>query len=129
MISDRRRKPNTKGCFDCISWAAPRPTATVAEIGAAVNAATERFRLAIMLAAWCQLRRGEVLGLRRGDVDLVHSTVSIERTVTEPSGALVVGPPKTDAGRRKVVMPPNVVNAMVVQLDQFGRTRQGSTVI
>jgi integrase len=33
----------------------------------------------MMLAAWCQLRRGEVLGLQRGDIDLVNGTVKVER--------------------------------------------------
>lgn len=99
--------------------AAKRPTATVAEIGAAVAAAPERYRVAILLAAWCQLRRGEVLGLQRSDVDLLHATVSIERTITEPDGALAIGPPKTDAGVRKVTMPANVAQAMTDHLARF----------
>ena len=43
-----------------------RPTAeSVAQIDAAVEACPGRYRLAISLAVWCQLRRGEILGLHR----------------------------------------------------------------
>ncbi len=38
----------------------------------------EELRIAVVLAAWCQLRRGEVRGLRRKDVDLVLGVVTIE---------------------------------------------------
>ena len=36
-----------------------RPVATIAELAAAVEAAPVRDRLALLLPAWCQLRRGE----------------------------------------------------------------------
>lgn len=41
---------------------AERPVASVAEVAAAVETVPERYRLAILLPAWCQLRRGEVSG-------------------------------------------------------------------
>lgn len=49
-----------------------RPVATVAEVDALAQAMPERQRIAVSLAAWCQLRRGELLGLRRRDVDPLH---------------------------------------------------------
>ena len=42
---------------------AERPVASVAEVTAAVEATEERYRLAILLAAWCQLRRDDGNGL------------------------------------------------------------------
>ncbi len=45
-----------------------RPVASPAEVVALVEAITPRYRAAVLLAAWCGLRRGEVLGLRRDDV-------------------------------------------------------------
>lgn len=42
-----------------------RPVASMAEVAAAVEAVPEHYRLAVMLGAWCQLRRGEVLALQR----------------------------------------------------------------
>ena len=40
------------------------------EVRASVEAVPERYRLALLLAAWCALRRGEVLGLQRADIDM-----------------------------------------------------------
>ena len=52
----------------------------------------DRYGLAILLPAWCQLRRGEVLGLQRRDVDLMHGTIRIERSVVKPmDGTTIVG--------------------------------------
>ena len=42
-----------------------RPAASPGEVVALVEAITPRYRAAVLLAAWCGLRRGEVLGLRR----------------------------------------------------------------
>jgi integrase len=96
-----------------------RPVATVAELAAAVEAVPDRYRLAILLPAWCQLRRGEVLGLQRRDVDLMHGTIRIERSVVKPmDGTTIVGPPKTSAGARSLTVPANV---LPVLQDHLGR--------
>lgn len=49
-----------------------RPTATVAEVAALAEAMPLGQRFIVLLAAWCQLRRGELLGLQRNDFDLLH---------------------------------------------------------
>src|SRR6185437_12420237 len=54
-----------------------RPIATPAEVVALLESITPRYRAAVLLAAWCGLRRGEVLGLRPADVDLVAGTVTV----------------------------------------------------
>ena len=97
-----------------------RPVVSVAEIRALVANMPERLRVFVLLAAWCQLRRGELLGLQRGDVDLMHATVNIERsrTVTMAGGS-VVKAPKTAAGRRVLVIPPNVVDDLENHLERF----------
>ena len=97
-----------------------RPTASVAEVEQAVRACPEKYRVAILLAAWCQLRRGEILGLQRGDVDELHATVKIERAWLQVAdGAPTQGPPKTDSGRRTVNVPPNVIAPLLDHLDRF----------
>jgi integrase len=86
----------------------------------AVEAVSERYRLALLLPAWCQLRRGEVLGLQRRDVDLLHATIRIERARIAPmSGKSMIGPPKTEAGARTLTIPPNVVPVIVDHLERF----------
>lgn len=97
-----------------------RPTASVPEVAAAVEAIPERYRLALLLPAWCQLRRGEVLGLQRRDVDLLHKTVRVERAWTAPMGQRpVLGPPKTEAGQRSLTIPANVVPVVKAHLEKF----------
>lgn len=97
-----------------------RPVASIAEVGAAADAMPERLRLAVLVAAWCQLRRGEVLGLQRADVDLLHGALKVERAWVLPAkGRPIVGPPKTDAGRRSVAIPPNVLSDLEAHLERF----------
>jgi integrase len=99
--------------------AAERPTITVAELATAVENVPERWQLALLLASWCQLRRGEILGLQRRDVNRLHGTITVERTWTVVSGSSpVVGPPKTDAGARKVAVPPNVAPVLERHLNK-----------
>ena len=107
-----------EGASPCRS--AERPTASPAQIQAALEVAPEKSRLAIMLAAWCQLRRGEILGLQRGDVDLENGTVTVRRAwLVTSEGKTVVGPPKSEAGRRTVYMPSNVLEVMTRHLDAY----------
>ena len=67
------------------------------------TAITPLYRAAVMLAAWCGLRRGEVCGLFNDDVDLVTGTVWVRRTHVE----LLESPlrfdkdPKSAAGKRR----------------------------
>jgi integrase len=94
-----------------------RPVASIAEVQALADAMRDDQRIAVILAAWCQLRRGEVLGLRRGDVDLLHGTVRIESTkVRTMGGAVVTKAPKSDAGRRVVAIPPNITDELADHL-------------
>jgi integrase len=51
-----------------------------------------------------------VLALRRRDVDLLHVTIRVERSMhTLRDNSIVIGPPKTEAGRRIVAIPPHIV--------------------
>lgn len=103
-----------------VEHAAERPTATVAEVWELTNAMPDRFRLIVLLATWCQLRRGEILGLRRRDVDLVHSLVRIEqsRTFTR-NGSSLTKSPKTKAGRRILSVPSSVTREIAEHLERF----------
>jgi integrase len=51
------------------------------------------------------LRYGEVVELRRRDLDLVEGIVQVRRAVTWSADGVRVGPPKTDAGVRDVHLP------------------------
>ncbi len=99
---------------------AERPVATAAEVGALEAAMPEHLRLIVALATWCQLRRAELLGLRRRDVDLPNATIHIEqsRTVTMHGKSLVKAP-KTRAGRRTIAVPGALIEKINSHLDRF----------
>jgi integrase len=64
----------------------------------------------VLLGAYCSLRLGELAGLRRNRVDLLHRTITVEEQAIELAGGRVVfGPPKTAAGRRVVAVPAELV--------------------
>jgi integrase len=98
-----------------------RKIATPAQVAQLVEATTPRFRAAVVLAAWCGLRRGEVCALRTEDVDLDGALVRVRRNWVE----LLEEPtrfekdPKSDAGKRTVTIPPHVVPILELHARQF----------
>ncbi len=64
------------------------------------------------LVLLCGLRRGEVLGLRWSDVDLVDGTIAIRQTRVVAGNTVVVDTPKTKAGRRTVAIDAGTVDAL-----------------
>jgi integrase len=71
-----------------------------------------RWGLAAWLGFGCGLRRGEMLGLRWSDVDLVGGTLSITGNVTRTSTGLRRGPTKNKRGLRLTPMPVPVADAL-----------------
>ncbi|MFN7149561.1 MAG: tyrosine-type recombinase/integrase [Microthrixaceae bacterium] len=83
--------------------------ASLAELKALAAAMPEKYRLMVMLAAWCGLRFGELTELRRRDVDLTNAVLHVRRAVVRVEGGFVVGTPKSDAGTRDVNVPPHLL--------------------
>ncbi|MGN6171525.1 MAG: tyrosine-type recombinase/integrase [Streptosporangiaceae bacterium] len=85
-----------------------RPVLTVAEVYALAEAVGPRYRALVLLACFCGLRWGELAALRRCDIDT--AIIRVTRQLTEtPGQPLHFGPPKSDAGRRVVVIPPLIL--------------------
>jgi len=61
----------------------------------------------VRLGAYCGLRAGEVLALRRESVDLERRVLIVDRSVSDVAGQLAVGPTKT--GRSRAVPIPEVL--------------------
>jgi integrase len=100
--------------------AAERPIATVAEIEALSKAMPDHLRLLVELASWCQLRRGELLALKRRDVDLMHSTIRIERSRTfRRDGRSITKSPKTKSGTRTLSIPSNILQTLEIHLNEY----------
>ncbi len=67
------------------------------------------------LALGSGARRGELCGLRWGDVDLLSNSgamIRIERSIEETKAGLRVKPPKTKHGRRSITIPVVAVEAL-----------------
>ena len=63
----------------------------------------------VSLALATGMRRGELLGLQWGDVNLDASTLSVERSIEETRAGLRAKPPKTRRGRRIISIPAETV--------------------
>ena len=60
-------------------------------------------------------------GLRRRDIDLLRGWVDVREQVVDIGGRFLVGPPKTDAGRRRVAIPPHIRDEVGRHLAEFVR--------
>ena len=83
--------------------------ASLDELEALAAATPERYRLMVLLAAWCALRKGELSELRKGDVDLTQGLLKVRRGVGFVPGSTVVKGPKTEAGKRDVAIPDHLI--------------------
>jgi integrase len=89
------------------------------QVAALTHSMPEQYRAAETLAAWGTLRRGEVLGLNREDIDLRAGTVRVERSLHEfYDGRLLLGPTK-NGDPRKVYMPSSVMPVLEDHLHRF----------
>lgn len=86
--------------------------ATLDELTTLVAALPERYRLMALLASWCAMRFGELIELRRSDVDTKRGLVRVHRAAVWCDGALVIGDPKSEAGIRDVALPPHLLPAV-----------------
>ena len=90
--------------------------ATLDEIAVITDAMPERLKLLIVLAAFVGLRQGELLELRRSDVDGVSGRINVSRKVDKdvvpgaagacPQCGRAISAPKTASGTRTVHVPP-----------------------
>ena len=63
----------------------------------------------VALLVYTGLRFGELAGINVEDVDLQARRIRVRRSITQLSGRLIEGPPKSRAGRRSVPIPERLV--------------------
>jgi integrase len=73
----------------------------------------------VYLAAYGALRFGELIGLRRSDLDLGNGEVIIASQLVEINGTQVRTEPKSVAGIRRVTLPPFVLTELRAHLDRY----------
>lgn len=93
-----------------------RPVATVQQVWALAEAVGSRFRVFILTAALASLRWGELVSLRRQDVDLRGGILHVTRALSENGGQLEFTQPKNNRSRI-VVLPDVLVDELRTHLD------------
>jgi integrase len=88
----------------------------------------DHLRALWVLALHTGLRRGELLGLRWGDVDLDRAVLHVRRSLVQSGGVMGFQEPKTSSGRRTIALDPPCVAALREQRARQAehRLRMGS---
>ena len=96
--------------------------ATPEQVRDLAQAMAPNMRAAVLLAAWCAMRQGEVLGLQRGDfADLDNperATVHIARQWNAKASPPAYTAPKAGSDR-EIAIPPGLVPAILNHLDNY----------
>ncbi len=96
--------------------------ATLDELTTIAAEMPERYRLMVLFGSWCALRFGELIELRRKDIDLRNGVVHVRRGAVRAGGEVIIGTPKSEAGIRDVAIPPHL---MPMVRDHLGRNITG----
>lgn len=100
--------------------------ATAAEVKVMLATIRPQWRALLELGLWTGLRYGEIVGLRRGDIDLTRKVVRVRRSIarTKTEGVIEKGT-KSDAGLRDQRIPTNLVPVLRAHLaDHVARGRK-----
>ena len=92
---------------------------TVAQVADLARAMPARLSMAVLLGCWCAPRYGELSELRRQDVDLKEGVLKVSRGMVKVKGGYFVGDTKTDAGVRRVHVPPPLLPELKTHLDTY----------
>ena len=88
-----------------------------------------RFYALVLLVTFTSLRWGEATALRRCDLDLEAATVRVRAAYVERStGEMLLGAPKSKAGRRIVGIPDAIIPALRDHVSVFVKNEPGALV-
>ena len=93
-----------------------------------VDAMPPRYQAMVLLASWSAMRYGELIELRRADVDVVEGVVHITRAAVylRDGSGFHVTTSKSDAGTRDVHVPPHILDATRAHLIDHTAAGDGS---
>jgi integrase len=97
-----------------------RQTVSEQQVWALAESVPLLYRALVWVAAATALRSAELAGLRRRDIDLDSGLITVARTYVEPArGEPYFGPPKSDAGLRRVVIPAVISDILREHLETY----------
>ena len=86
-----------------------RQSTTAAGASAVINAAQDTLLFAALYVAFAAgLRRGEIVALQRGDIDLSAQILHVRRSVVCRGRRVVIKEPKSEAGKRDIPIAPGL---------------------
>lgn len=92
----------------------------------------EKYRAPVQVMYWGGLRYGELAGLQRGDCTIfdTHAVITIRRSIVRlAKTGLQEGPTKSEAGGRRVILPPKAAAALQGHLDAYVGASDDSWVL
>lgn len=100
---------------------------TIAEMTVIADKIEDKFRALVLIAAWCGLRFGEVIELRRRDIGIDCELITLTRAVTHLTDkqAVASGKPRCNVSTpksgkgRTVVVPPHIRDDLTRHLSDF----------
>ncbi len=99
-------------------------TWTAEQVSAFLTAVADRDDFALWrLAATTGMRRGELVGVRRTDIDLEAGTVQVQQQRVRGMSGYTYGPPKTARGRRSIPIDSGTIAALRAHLRAQGVIR------
>ena len=105
-----------------------KPVALVPDIHRLADAVPREYRPAIYLGS-LGLRQAEVFGLRVKAIDFLRKTITIEETVNEVNGQVVIGDGKTRSSVRTISIPTFILDLLAEHLRHTGRTNPDDYVL
>jgi len=87
------------------------------------NRFPDQYRAFVFVGGFMGLRIGETLALKPEDLNFGTNTLDVVRTVTRGEAGWTLGPPKTRASKRNLVMPSKVANLMREHVTEFNPKR------
>jgi integrase len=80
---------------------------------------TPRYRALVLLGAFGGLRWGELAGLRRSRVDVLHSRITVCETATDIGGKITFGEPKTKTSKRTIPLARSIMAEVERHLAEY----------
>ena len=87
-----------------------RPVYTAQEVSKLKDYAMQNKRYDIIFLLSTGIRRSELIGLMWDDIDLASKTIHIQRAVTQTTGKIIIGEPKSETSNRYIPISDNLIS-------------------